>query len=367
MELKKLLGLYSLNWNQIKQTWNFNRFFVLLNRRLRVSDAGLTQILGERRGSTEWALSSRVYRPWHRSSQRWGTEFSPDVLVVAQHGRFGNMIRQVSLAIATAEKLGIREVLVKSLPEFPKGTWVLDNGVSLTHDSLLRPRMIARPSLALGGDFFVKPRLPVEVDGVDFDVIGRSLSEIVGLQSRGGAGEDSLVIHFRSGDAFSGSPHGALGQPPLSFYEKVIAHEKPKAIVLVYEDQANPVIARVQSFIESLGIPYSVSSGGFRDDLEVLVGAKNLVTAQGTLAEAVLLLSSSIERWISFGKNPRLYFRRRALASTVSVFDPSEQYSHAILRGNWRNSPEQQQLMMEFGAEKLELQEWRHSGDHLPS
>jgi hypothetical protein len=98
--------------------------------------------------------------------------------------------------------------------------------------------------------------------------------------------EDSLVIHFRSGDAFSGSPHGALGQPPLSFYEKVIAHEEPKEIVLVYEDQANPVIARVQSFIESLGIPYSVSSGGFRDDLEVLVGAKNLVTAQGTLAEA---------------------------------------------------------------------------------
>lgn len=367
MRLEKLLGLYSLNWNQIKQTWNFNRFFVLLNRRLRVSDAGLTQTLGERRGPTQWAISSRVYRPWHRSSRRWGTKFSPDVLVVGQHGRFGNMIRQVSLAIATAEKLGIREVLVKSLPEFPKGTWVLDNGVSLTHDSFLRPRMIARPSLALGGDFFVKPRLPVEVDEVDFDVIGRSLSEILGLQSRGGAGEDSLVFHFRSGDAFSGSPHGALGQPPLSFYEKVIEHEKPKAVVLVYEDQANPVIAKVQSLVESRGIPYSVSSGRFREDLEVLVGAKNLVTAQGTLAEALLLLSPSIQRWISFGKNPRLYFRRRALASTVSVFDPSEEYSHAILGGNWQNSSEQQKLMMEFGAEKLELHEWRHGGETLPS
>ena len=367
MKAKKLLGLYSLNWNQIKQTWNFNRFFVILNRRLRVSDVGLTQNLRERRGPTEWALSSRVYRPWHQSSRRWGTEFSPDVLVVAQHGRFGNMIRQVSLAIATAEKLEIREVLVKSLPEFPKGTWVLDNGVSLTHDPLLRPRIIARPSLALGGDFFVKPRLPVPVDDIDFDVIGRSLADIVGLPSHGGLHDDSLVIHFRSGDAFSGSPHGALGQPPLSFYEKVIVHENPKSIRLVYEDQANPVIEKVQSYIESLGIQYSVSSGGFRDDLEVLVGAKNLVTAQGTLAEAVLLLSPSIQRWISFGKNPRLYFRRRALASTVSVFDPSEQYSQAILRGNWRNSPEQQQLMVEFGAEELELQESRHSGENLLS
>ena len=263
--------------------------------------------------------------------------------------------------------MGIREVLVKSLPEFPKGTWVLDNGVSLTHDSLLRPRMIARPSLALGGDFFVKPQLPVPVDDVHFDVIGRSLADIVGLPSPGGLDDDSLVIHFRSGDAFSGSPHGALGQPPLSFYEKVIAHENPQSIRLVFEDQANPVIAKVQSFVERLGIPYSVSSGGFRDDLEILVGAKNIVTAQGTLAEAVLLLSPSVQRWITFGKNPHLYFRRRALASTVSVFDPSEEYSQAILRGNWQNSPEQQKLMMEFGAEELELQEWRHGGENLPS
>ena len=263
--------------------------------------------------------------------------------------------------------MGIREVLVKSLPEFPKGTWVLDNGVSLTHDSLLRPRMIARPSLALGGDFFVKPQLPVPVDDVHFDVIGRSLADIVGLPKRVGVSKDCLVIHFRNGDAFSGSPHGALGQPPLSFYQKVISHEKPKEIILVYENQANPVIGKVHSFIKSLGIPYSVSSGGFRDDLEVLVGARNLVTARGTLAEAVLLLSPSIQRWISFGKNPRLYFRRRALASTVSVFDPSEEYSQAILKGNWRNSPEQQELMMKFVAEKLELQEWRHGGVGLPS
>ena len=361
MKLKQLLGLYSLNWNQVRQTWNLNRFFVLLNRRLRVADAALTTILSERRGATEWALSSRVYRPWHRSAKSWGTKFSPDVLVVAQHGRFGNMIRQISLAIAAAEKLGIREVLVKSLPEFPKGTWVLDNGVALTHDSLLRPRMIARTSLALGGDFFVKPRLPVEVDDVDFDVIGRSLAEIMGLAPVGEFNADSLVIHFRSGDAFSGSPHAALGQPPFSFYEKVIDHENPTGIVLVYENRANPVIEKVESFIADRGIPYSVSSGGFRDDLEILLRARNLVTAQGTLAEAILLLSSSIERWISFGENPRLYFRRRALGSMVSVFDPSEQYSESILRGNWRNSREQQELMMEFGAEKLELREWANN------
>ena len=359
MKLKKLLGLYNLNWNQLKQTWNFNRFFVVVGRSIRLSDAGLTQVLGQRRGTTESALSSRVYRPWYQASRRLGTEFSPEVLVVAQHGRFGNMIRQVSIAIATAEKMGVKEVLVKSIPEFPRGTWILENGVALTHSHLLKPRLISRPSLALGGDFFVRSRLPIGVDDVDFDSIGRSLARIIGLPSEGPLDGDSLVIHFRSGDAFSSSPHGALGQPPLSFYEKVISHENPKEIVLVYEDQANPVIEKVQSFIESRDILFSVSSGKFRDDLEILAGAKNLVTARGTLAGAVLLLSPSVRRWISFGKNPNLYFRRKDLISTVSVFDPSEQYSQAILKGNWRNSPEQRKLMLEFGAEKLEVQESR--------
>lgn len=146
------------------------------------------------------------------------------------------MIRQVSLAIATAEKLGVREVLVKSLHEFPKGSWVLDNGVSLTHDSLLRSRMIARPCLALGGDFFVKPRLPEPVDNVAFDVVGTSLADNVGLSQRVGVSKDCLVVHFRSGDAFSGSPDRALGQPRLSPYQKVISHEKPKKSMLDYEN-----------------------------------------------------------------------------------------------------------------------------------
>jgi len=60
----------------------------------------MTALLGERRGPDEWELSSRIYRPWNVARKRWGSDFSPDVLVVAQHGRFGNMVRQLSLAIA---------------------------------------------------------------------------------------------------------------------------------------------------------------------------------------------------------------------------------------------------------------------------
>lgn len=335
---------------------------MLLNRDLRIADSFLTGAFAGPRCGPENLLSSRIYRPWNKRLFFRGRKISPDLVVVAQHGRFGNMIRQVSFAVATAEKLRIKEVLVKSLPDFPVGTWVLDNGVTLTHDRLLRPRMMKRPSLVLGGDFFVKRRLPVEVEDVDFDVIGRSLGNILGLPLPEALTDDTLVIHFRSGDAFSERPHGALGQPPLSFYEKVIEHESPAKVILVYENLANPVIERVRSFIDSRGIPVSVSSSGFRQDLAILLGAQTLVTAHGTLAEAILLLSPRIQRWISFGGNSRPYFRRRALDSTVSVVDPSAEYSQAIMKGNWQNSPAQREMMLNFLGDDLEIREYSGPG-----
>ena len=359
MKLLRRIGLYSANWNQIRQTWNFNRLFVILGVRLRVADAGMTSLLGERRGPDEWELSSRVYRPRNVARKRWGSDFSPDVLVVAQHGRFGNMVRQLSLAIAVAERLGIREVLVKSLPQFPLGTWALDNGVALTHDPWLRTRMIARPRLVLGGDFFVKPRLPIAVEGVDFDVIGRSLFEAMGTNALEPLDPSTLVIHFRSGDAFASTPHENLGQPPFAFYEKLLAHEGPARVILVYEDTANPVIEALHTYLDERGIPFSVQSSGFDDDLTILLSATTLVTAQGTLAEALLVLSPHVKRWIHFGSPRKTFFRGRRLDSVVSIVDESREYSDQVLAGKWKNSELQRTLMMTFSPEKLQLRDSR--------
>lgn len=351
------LGLYNANWNQVRQTWNFNRLFLLLGFRMRLADSRLTMLLGESRGPQEWELSSRVYRPWNTRSSRWSADDPFDVVVVAQHGRFGNMIRQLSLAIGVAERMGVREVLVKSLPEFPTGTWALDNGVALTHDPFLRTRMIARPRLALGGDFFVKPRLPIDTAKIDFDVIGRSLFDALDLGSVEPLDESTLVIHFRSGDAFTTVPHPNLGQPPLAFYKKLIARENPTQVALVFEDTANPVIHATQQHLTDLGIPFTRQSSGFREDLRLLLRARKLVTARGTLAEALLLLSPHIRRWIHFGEPKSTYFRRQGIQSVVSIRDSDGRYSEQILDGTWKNSDAQRSLMMSFPAENLELVE----------
>lgn len=358
VKLKEFLGLYSLNINQVLQTWNFNRWFVLLGHRLRIVDRALTKKLSESRPSPEWEISSRVYQALIGRRKRTPGSASADVLVVAQHGRFGNMVRQVSLAIASAEKLGIREVIVKSFPQFPRGTWVLDNGVALTHDPLLRSRMIARPKLVLGGDFFVKPRLPVDVSDVDFDLIGSSLADAGRLLDHEALSPHVLVIHLRSGDAFNPNPHPGLGQPPLSFYLRAIELGRPKKVVLVFEDRSNPVIGRLIEHLEDKGLDYSLQSESFETDLSVLLAARTLVTAQGTLTESLLLLSPHLDTWISFSHEPHVYFRRRPIARRVEISDADGEYSRFLLDGNWQNSPEQRDMMLNYPLENLSVREY---------
>jgi hypothetical protein len=163
------------------------------------------------------------------------------------------------------------------------------------------------------------------------------------------------VIHFRSGDAFGATPHGNLGQPPFSYYEKLVSKENPARVVLVYEDRANPVIAEVERHLDARGIPWAVQSSSFEDDLTVLLGARSLVTAHGTLAEALLLLSPHLTRWIHFGKPHEPFFRRRGVDSVVSIVDSTGEYSEQILNGNWTNSQAQRSLMISFPGEKLDL------------
>lgn len=269
------------------------------------------------------------------------------------------MVRQISLALAVAERLGIPEVLVRSLPEVPAGSDVLMNGVRLTRDPRLRPLEKGVHMEILAGDFFVKKRLPVIIEGVDFETIGESLRSLITREPTKSLPHDTLVVHVRSGDAFSHRPHGAMGQPPLAFYEKVMESEKPRKIHLVYENLANPVIPKIRNLAELRGIQCVASSGSFTEDLAILLSAKTLVTGGGTLADAIILLSPNIERWISFGINPRTFFEARTLDSVVSVFDTSGRYSNEILSGRWQNSSEQRELMLNFQACDLEISELR--------
>jgi hypothetical protein len=346
--------LRALDWHKVSLTWNFNRWFLLLGAKLYLPSAKATERWDLRRGPDAWDLSSRLYFPLWAKDKQLNEAVVPDLIVVARHGRFGNNIRQILYSLVVAERMGVREVVARSIPEFPRGSWDFGPSLTLTHDPLLRPRRVTQPRTILAGDFFVVPRLPTPIDDVDYTVLGDGLVRASGLCEAPPLPMDTLVIHIRSGDVFRERPHHSLGQPPLSFYEKVLEHSRPQNVVLVYEDTLNPVIPNLQARLESLSIPYSIHSGDLRSDLQLLLSARQLVTGNGTFGQAVLVLSPHIERWYDFGEGKERFptSRRR---SVVSITDREGDYVAAL--GRWENSPRQRDLMLEYPSSNLDLTE----------
>ncbi len=346
--------LHALDWHKVSLTWNFNRWFLFLGVKLFVPNSSATKLWDLRRGTDAWDLSSRLYFPFSARKKGLDETSVPDLLVVARHGRFGNNIRQILYSLAVAERLGVREVVAKSIPEFPHGSWEVGPNLTLTHDPVLRPRRVTRPRTILAGDFFVVSRLPTPIDDVDYTVLADGLARASGLRQGAPLPVDTLVIHIRSGDVFGERPHHSLGQPPLSFYEKVLEHSRPQNVVLVYENSLNPVIPKLQARLDSLSIAYSIHSGDLRSDLQLLLSARQLVTGKGTFGQALLVLSPHIERWYHFGEGKERFptSRRR---SVVAITDRDGDYVSVL--GHWENSPNQRELMLSYPASNLELTE----------
>ena len=179
-------------------------------------------------------------------------------------------------------------------------------------------------------------------------------------------GNRDLYIHIRSGDLFrKEAPHFQYGQPPLSFYKKVLAYQKWERVFLVYEDQTNPVIAALEESLRLLGMPWKAQSGDLRSDIEFLCRAKNLVVGRGTFIYPVLCVSPNIQRVFFFEEEPTYCFDDnqrimwgldKSSIEFTTVRDVTGIYRADILT-RWTNSEEQRELMLTYDEKNLEVQE----------
>ena len=347
--------LYRVNWHQVEMTWNFNRFLVLLGGFPYWRNRRLTQELELSRDIGLAELSSSMYGRLRFFPHKTKSHQECELIVVAEHGRFGNSIRQITYALACAQTLGVREVLAHSVPLIPQGSWTLSNGVTFTHDRLLRPRVSTRPNTILAGDYFVSSRLPVILENFDYSALGSDLASLFALDSIQALPESTLVIHIRSGDVFSSTPHRDLGQPPLSFYSVVIKRLIPSKVILVFEDEANPVIESLMRLLSEMKIDTSIQSSDFLSDLSVLLSARALVRARGTLGDAIELLSPNLHTIVTFSKKVLPRFNGTETKSRLTVTDKDHTYEQAVLSRNWQNSHEQVQMMLSYPEKSLAM------------
>lgn len=171
-------------------------------------------------------------------------------------------------------------------------------------------------------------------------------------QSANHASKGGLTLHIRSGDVFSEHPHPGYGQPPLSFYTRVILHNKPKNVVVLSEDHLNPVVAELVSWCQVRGLLVTQISSGLASTVSELVAAEALAAGRGTFVPAALSLKPKERDIYLFepGSEPLLCDQ---LNKIYEVRDADGHYAREILNHNWNNTPAQRELMVSYPETSL--------------
>ena len=117
-------------------------------------------------------------------------------------------------------------------------------------------------------------------------------------------GDDTLVMHVRSGDAFTkrhdggnSDRNGWYYQPPACFYRSAVLESDAFDIILVTEpDQSNPVIKVLQRWLVEVGRNVTIQTESLRFDVSTMLAARHFAIGVGTFGWMLSLLSDNIER-----------------------------------------------------------------------
>ena len=274
-------------------------------------------------------------------------------LFITEWHRFGNSVKQLRNVFHAADMLDISTIcFAKAHPVFagegvqgPRLIWQVENSGHA-------------PSIE--GSFFHLDAFGLAPTPAQTSRIFASLirplvkSEIQDADPR--VAEDDVVLHFRSGDAFS-EPESAQnhGQPPLSYYLSAVERERPARVWLVFEDRGNPCIDEAEAALKSFGIDVMIQSTTLVDDIRLLMSARRLVAGRGSFAYWIAHLSGRLRRAYFLHKPGRMWALRHLGVEVVLAEDRDGEFEAKVLRGNWEGSPAQKELLLAYPAEKLKF------------
>ena len=335
-----------------------NRWFVILGRTLYVLSPQDSRSYA--RDVMRHALSSgssnlRVYRRVvNLGRSRKATKRGNDAILLPNLGRFGNAVREVVSALSVARSLEIGHVYLAGDNVFASTSDIPSPGIHLT---------AAGPTLWIDTEAPKSPpfsrlirwsRSDYRLDGNQRNVEWSSLRSALSIHSE--AQSSAVVtIHLRGGDVFGTRDVKNYGQPPLSYYEKVLDHCQATRVHVVYQDILNPVLDGLIRLCKELSLHCTTQSGSLTDDIGTLMGARTLVAGRGTFLPAIVGLSPHVKRVYFFEDKFSLQPPRNGF-EIFRVFDGTGDYKKSVLAGNWENRPDQRALMTSYPVSHLELE-----------
>ncbi|MEZ5830195.1 MAG: discoidin domain-containing protein [Dongiaceae bacterium] len=290
--------------------------------------------------------------------------------VSSKEGRFGNNVKQIGCAVSLAQKLGIPRVYLTSFPMLH-----IDRPISVGDVTILPERHLTsdRPKGVLRGTFYsTHPFGSALGERGYYDIaraaraVGQPLFQRTLAPPALVPGAADLAIHLRSGDIFAKEiPHNAYVQPPLSYYRLCVnfarAHLGTERVILVYEDEGNPCIGALKAWLDEINFPYVVHSRSFAEDVAVLASAPHCVFGRGTFGPGIAILSNKLHTVFYSWLQPTLAEISKIVEfRTVKVEDAAGAYIKVL---EWRNTPEQRQMMLDYPIENLRLvADWTTGG-----
>lgn len=153
-----------------------------------------------------------------------------------------------------------------------------------------------------------------------------------------------IGIHIRSGDIFNhiNKSHCLYLQPPFYYYKKIIDENSTKKIILVYEDNKNPVVNKLKEYCNNKeNIKFQSST--LLNDIITLSNVKTLVFSNGTFNLIPYILSNTIKNIIvpEYIKNNKWFNFDEIECTFINL-------PNYIQFNTWKNSIEQQKIMVEY-------------------
>lgn len=273
-----------------------------------------------------------------------------DALMIDSKPRFGNSIIQLKNVLNLAVALSIPVVV---LPEYwyLKERFTTRNGIAVINCKKGLSEELSGKTV-LSGDFFHRKHFVNKIvhEPLPLHSFLDRTSFLMAFDES--LGDKDLVMHVRSGDVFieGQAVHSGYGQPPLSYYEKILCSRQWKSVSIVYEDDRNPVILPlIELARKHVGDVFPIS-GTLKSDITYLLRAQVLVASSGTFLPGISELSTNLKKVYGFNNT---FEHSDAQIEFINVEDVPGHYVQAVMNNNWENSEEQRALMLTYPASNL--------------
>ena len=282
-------------------------------------------------------------------------------MTIGLYGRFGNQVLEAAMGLYLSRLLEVPRLIVQQEGVFTPGEYSIGGtSVSVLPGRLERPTPLQ--AFFLGTDFPGQIHLhgayllnwmdsPYSIDYENFGEGTRSFVESALRFSLDNEPlpDDYLTLSLRGGDVFQNPVPSHYGQPPLAHYQLAVLSRTWKEVVVVYEDETNPIFSPLKTWLRKNKIRHSFLQQDWIADMQTIYRSRFVCAPAGSFVHAIAAFSPHIRKvWVLEGH--KLPINPKQL---ILVTDVEGSFRSAILQNNWVNSVEQRELMIDYPIELL--------------